>query len=201
MHNSLHRNFRPTFLFFTWLQLSALYTNGQRYQKEPQPELAWGIKVVTRPIQYDKNNLYVTDPTSIGLYTGVRYDMPKKIAADRYIDMVAQAGFLFCKANVFDTSFRDPVTNRFVYEHSRNPAYIPVYFGVYNMSVVSAGLELFYWKGLGARDIWGIKFLSLGYNGKQFRLNAAGELYSQVRNGKNNGLILSFDFCWKLIKG
>lgn len=186
-------------IFFTGLQISTFYGNGQHYQKEPQPELAWGIKVVTRQIQYDKNSLYLTDPTSIGIQSGIRYDAPLKIAADRYIDLAAQAGFLFCKAKVFDTTFFDPNTNSFIRQHSHNPTYFPVYFGAYNMSAISFGVEVFYWKGLGARDIWGIKFLSFGYNAKQFRLAAAGELYAQVKNGKNNGLLFSFDFFWKLI--
>ncbi|MBC7872624.1 MAG: hypothetical protein H7Y01_01435 [Ferruginibacter sp.] len=200
MRNSLQQKFRLAFIFFSGLQLSAFGGNAQRYQKEPQPELAWGIKVVTRSIQYDKNSLYSTDPTSIGLQSGIRYDAPLKIAADRYIDLVGQAGFLFCKAKLFDTTFFDPGTNRFIRQHSDNPAYLPVYFGVYNMSTVSLGVEVFYWKGLGTRDIWGIKFLSLGYNAKQFRLSAAGELYAQVQNGKNNGMVFSFDFFWKLIR-
>ena len=68
------------------------------------------------------------------------------------------------------------------------------------MSAISFGAEVFFWKAFGARDIWGIKFLSLGYNAKQFRLVAAGELYAQVKNGKNNGLLFSFDFFWKLIR-
>ena len=200
MRNSLQQKFLLAFILFTGLQLSALYGNGQHYQKEPQPELAWGIKVVTRQIQYDKNSLYITDPTSIALQSGIRYDTPVKIAPDRYIDLVGQAGFLFCKAKVFDTTFFDPGTNTFIWQHSKNPAYMPVYFGAYNMSAVSLGVEVFYWKGLGTRDIWGIKFLSFGYNGKQFRLAAAGELYAQVKNGKNNGILFSFDFFWKLIR-
>lgn len=201
MQDFLQRKFCLTFIFLTGLQFSAFYSNGQRYEKEPQPELAWGIKVVTRQIQYDINSRYITDPTSIGLQTSIRYDAPLKIATDRYIDLVGHAGFLFCKAKVFDTTFFDSNTNRYIRQHSQNPAYLPLYFGVYNMSAVSIGAEVFYWKGLGTRDIWGVKFLSLGYNGKQFRLAAAGELYAQVKNSKNNGMLFSVEFFWKLIRG
>lgn len=188
-------------IFFTVLQLSVLYCNGQGQQKEPQPELALGIKAVTRQIQYGKSSLYVTDPSSIALQLGIRYDEPRKISTDRYIDLAGQAGFLFCKAIVFDTAYIDPNTNSFTRQHSHNPAYFPVYFGAYNRSAVSAGAEVFYWKGLGTSDIWGVKFLSLGYNGKQFRLAAAGEWYAQIKNGKNSGMLFSVDFCWKLISG
>jgi hypothetical protein len=129
----------------------------------------------------------------------IRYDAPLKISATRYISLAGQAGFLFGKAKVFDTAFIDPATNVFTRQHSYNPAYLPVYFGVYNMSRVSLGAELFFWKGLGTRDIWGIKFLSIGYNGRQFRFAAAGEWYAQVINGKNSGIIFSFDLFCKLI--
>lgn len=114
---------------------------------------------------------------------------------------MGQAGFLFCKAKVFDTAYTDPITNKYIYEHSHNPAYMPLSFGVYNMSAFSVGAELFYWKGLGVRDIWGVKFLSLGYKGRQFRINACGELYAQVKNRKNAGLLISVDILVKLIKG
>jgi hypothetical protein len=199
MRDSLQQKFWLAFIFFTGLQLSAYYSNGQHYQKEPEPELALGIKVVTRQIQYGKSSLYITQPNSIALQPVLRYDLPLKISAGRYIDMVGQAGFLFCKAKVFDTTFFDSNTNTFIRQHSHNPAYLPVYFGAYNMSAVSLGAEIFYWKGLGTRDIWGIKFLSLGYNGKQYRFAAAGEWYAQVKNSKNKGIIFSFDLFVKLI--
>jgi hypothetical protein len=199
MRNSLQQKFYLAFIFFAGLQLSVLYGNSQRYQKEPEPEMALGVKVVTRQIQYGKNSLYITDPTSVALQTVLRYDAPVKIAADRYIALTGQAGFLFCKAKVFDTTFTDPNTNVFIRQRSRNPAYMPLYFGVYNMSSFSIGAEVFYWKGLGTRDIWGMKFLSLGYNGKQFRFSAAGELYAQAKNSKNKGIIFCVDVFVKLI--
>ncbi|MEQ1676225.1 MAG: hypothetical protein ABL876_05980 [Chitinophagaceae bacterium] len=187
------------FLIITGLQLSVFVSQAQDAEKEPQRELGWGIKVVTRQIQYGKSSLFITDPGSISLQTHLRYDAPKKLSARRYFNLVGQAGFLFCKANVFDTIFLDANTNTIVRQHSKNPAYLPLYFGVYNRGAVSVGTEVFFWKGLGTRDIWGAKFLSLGYNGNRFRLMAAGEWYAQVRDGKNNGLLLSVDFLWKLI--
>jgi hypothetical protein len=199
MQDTLQQKYRLVFVFFIALQLSAFNSYGQRYQKEPEPELALGVKVVTRKIQYGKSSLFITDPGSIGIQPVLRYDSPLKISTDRYIDLVGQAGFLFCKAKVFDTTFFDPGTNTFIRQHSHNPAYLPVYFGVYNMSGVSLGAEVFYWKGLGTRDIWGIKFLSLGYNGKQYRFSVAGEWYAQVKNSKNKGIIFSVDLFVKLI--
>jgi hypothetical protein len=200
MRNSLQLKFRRTFILFIGLPFFSIGVRGQHYQKEPKTELAWGIKVVTRQIQYDKNNLYITDPTSIGIQSGIRYDIPVKIATDHYIDLVGQAGFLFSKAKGFDTTFFDTNTNRYIRQHSKNPSYMPLSFGIYNMAAVSVGAEVFYWKGLGIRDILGVKFLSVGYNAKQFRLMAAGELYAQVKKIKNNGMLFSVDFFWKLIR-
>lgn len=199
MQHLLPLKIRRAFIFFISLQISTCDSYGQQYENEPQREIAWGIKVVTRQIQYGKNNLYKTDPTSIGLHTGIRYDIPKKIGTKHYIDLVGQAGFLFCKAIVFDTTFRDPNSNAYIRQYSHNPTYLPIYFGIYNMSAISFGAEVFYWKGLGTRDMWGAKFLSLGYNGKHLRVNAAGEWYAQLNNVKNNGVIFSVDFFWKLI--
>lgn len=190
--------FLLAFILFISLQISS-YSSTAQPLEEPQPELAMELKIVSRPIQYGSNSLYVTDANSIALQTGIRYDMPKKISANRHIDFVGQAGFLFCKAKVFDTTFFDTGTNRYQRQHSRNPAYLPVYVGVYNMAAFSVGAELFFWKGLGTRDIWGVKFLSLGVNAKQFRLMAAGEWYAQVKNGRNSGLCVSVSFYWKLI--
>jgi hypothetical protein len=199
MRDSLQKKIWLVLIFFTGLQFSAFYSNGQHYQKEPQPELALGIKVVTRQIKYGNSSHYITEPNSIALQPVLRYDSPLKISTDRYIDLEGQAGFLFCKAKVFDTTFFDPNTNSYIRQHSHNPAYLPVYFGAYNMSAVSLGAEVFYWKGLGTRDIWGVKFLSLGYNGKQYRFAVAGEWYAQVKNGKNKGIVFSFDLFVKLI--
>lgn len=199
MRNSLQQKFYLPFIFFAGLQLFVLYGNCQRYQEKPEPEMLLGLRVVTRQIIYGKNSFYITDPGSIALQPVLRYDAPVKIADDRYIALTTQAGFLFCKAKVFDTAFTDPNTNIFTREHSRNPTYMPLYFGVYNMSSFSIGAELFYWKGLGTRDIWGMKFLSMGYNGKQFRFSAAGELYAQVKNSKNKGIVICVDVFVKLI--
>jgi hypothetical protein len=190
---------RTYFIFFCALHFAIINSYGQHYQNEPQPELALGLKIVTRQIQYGKSNLYRTDPTSISIQPVLLNDSPLKISSNRYIDVVGQAGFLFCKAKVFDTAFTDPNTGTFIRQHSRNPTYMPLYFGVYNMSAFSIGAELFFWKGLGTRDIWGLKFISLGYSGKQFRFNAAGEWYAQVRNSKNGGFLFSFDLFVKLI--
>jgi hypothetical protein len=200
MQDTSRQKYRLVFIFFIALQPPAFNSYGQHYQKEPQAELALGIKVVTRQIQYGNSSLYITDAGSIGIQPVLRYDSPLKISTDRYIDLSGQAGFLFCKAKVFDTTFFDPGTNTFIRQHSNNPAYLPVYFGVYNMSPFSVGTEVFYWKGLGTRDIWGVKFLSLGYHGKQYRFSVAGEWYAQVKNSKNKGIIFSIDLFVKLIR-
>ncbi|MEO7983295.1 MAG: hypothetical protein ABI688_04360 [Bacteroidota bacterium] len=199
MRNYLNPAPARIILFFLVLQLSSIYSTAQHDHKEQEPEMALGVKVVTRQIKYGKNDRFITDPTSIGLQPVLRYDSPVKTGAGSYIDLVGQAGFLFCKANGFDTTYYDPAANTFIREHSHNPAYLPLYFGAYTMSALSLGAEIFYWKGLGTRDIWGVKFLSLGYKAKQFRIAVAGELYAQVRDGKKSGSIISFDFFLKLI--
>jgi hypothetical protein len=134
----------------------------------------------------------------------VRHDGPLRISSyspyqQRYISFVLESGFLFCKANQFDSVFKDTVTNIITREKSRNPTYLPVYMGLYSRSVFCVGAEVFYWKGLGAKDIWGAKFLSLGYNARQFRITASGEWHTQTGNRANSGIFYSVDFLWKLI--
>ena len=84
-------------------------------------------------------------------------------------------------------------------DRSKNPTYLPVYLGLHSRSAFSYGAAVFYWKGLGPLDIWGAKFLSLGYNGKYFRVNAAGEWYSQTKNRRHSGTLISVEFLWKLV--
>jgi hypothetical protein len=163
-------------------------------EKEPEPELAMGINAVTGRIIYGSNDFYITDGSSATLGPVFRYDHPVKLSAKRdvpwYICWVAQAGFLFGKAKVFDST----------YFHPKNPSYLPLSAGIYNRAALSVGAELFFWKGLGSRDIWGIKFLSIGYNARNCRINASVERYAQVAKARNGGTVFSFDFLWKLIK-
>ena len=121
--------------------------------------------------------------------------VPVKISGNkhrtRYISLTGQAGFLFCKAKNFDS----------LYFHPKNPSYFTISAGVYSANRFSVGAEFFFWKGLGNRDLFGAKFLSVGYNGEKFRLYVSGEHYLQLRNTGNNGTILSIEFFWKLVKG
>lgn len=173
----------------------SFYGKAQTETKDPEHELALALKVVSGKIIYGANEFYVTEPHSIYLQPGVRYGYPVKLSrygtVPHYISIVGQAGFLFCKAKKIDS----------LYFNSKNPTYLPVSVGIYNLSSFSVGGELFFWKGLGNRDIWGVKFLSVGYNGTNFRLNASGEYYTQLTDAKKNGLVFSVEFFWKLIKG
>jgi hypothetical protein len=192
------------YLLLAVFQLAALDSYCQYYEEKPEPEIAIGIKVVKGKIIYGKKAFYITDPNSISPQALVRYDAPLRISSyspyqHRYINFVLEGGFLFCKAQVFDSVFIDPNTNTITRDKSYNPTYLPVYMGLYNRSAFSIGAEIFYWKGLGVRDIWGAKFLSLGYNGQRFRLTASGEWYAQTNNSKNSGTIFSIDFLWKLV--
>jgi hypothetical protein len=194
----------PRLLFLVLFQLVAFFSYAQYYEEKPEPEFGIGIKVLKGDIIYGPKSFYIADPKAICLQALVRYDAPVKIYSrspyqQRYINFVLESGFLFCKANVFDSVLVDPITNTITHEKSRNPTYLPVYMGLYNRSVFSIGAEVFYWKGLGARDIWGAKFLSLGYNGQSFRVTVSGEWYAQTKNIKNSGLFFSIDFLWKLI--
>jgi hypothetical protein len=185
-------------------QLATLYCHAQYYEEKPDPEIAGGIKVVKGKIIYGRKPYYITDPYSIGLQAEVRFDIPIKIFSlspyqQRYINFVVESGYLFCKANIFDSAFRDPNTNTITHDKSKNPTYLPVYMGLYNRSVFSIGVEIFYWKGLGSQDIWGTKFLSLGYNAQNFRITVSGEWYAQTKNIKYSGTFFSIDFLWKYI--
>lgn len=186
------------------LQLTALNVYSQYYEEKPEPEIAIGIKIAKAKIIYGPKSFYITDPASVPLQAMIRYDAPFKISSlspyqHRYFNYVLEGGFLFCKAKVFDSVLIDPNTNTITHDRSKNATYLPLYVGLNNRSAFSVGVAMFYWKGLGAKDIWGAKFLSLGYNAKRFRINAAGEWYSQTRNIRNNGVFFSFNFLWKLI--
>lgn len=184
-------------------QFTVLSIKAQYYEEKPEPEIAVGIKVVKGQIIYGPKLFYKTDNRSIGFQALVRYDAPIKISSlspyqQRYVDFVFESGFLYCKSNVFDSVYRDPVTNIISQDKSKNPTYLPVYVGIYSRNTISFGAELFYWKGLGVQDIWGTKFISLSYNAQNFRLSCSGEWYAQVKNTRSNGILFSVDFLWKL---
>lgn len=192
-------------LFFSAiLQFTVLYTHAQYHEVKPEPEIGMGIKIIKGKIIYGPKPFYVTDNRSIGLQALFRYDAPVKISSlspyqKRYINFVVESGFIFCKANVFDSTFIDPSTNTISHEKSKNATYFPVYIGLYSRSTFSIGAEVFYWKGLGAQDLWGAKFLSLAYNAQNFRISCSGEWYAQTKTIKNSGILLSIDFLWKLV--
>ena len=182
----------PAFIFTL---LFCNYTSAQTVEKEPEHELAIGIKFVAGKIIFGSNEFYITDPGGIGIEPACfRYDHPVKISGSkhrtRYISLTGQAGFLFFKAKNFDS----------LYFHPKNPSYFTISTGLYTANSFSVGVEFFFWKGLGNPDLFGTKFFSAGYNGKHLRLYVSGEYYLQLRNTRNNGTIFSIDFFWKLIK-
>lgn len=169
---------------------------AQTFEKEAEPELAIGIKFVSGKIIFGPNEFHVTDPGGVGIEPACfRYNHPLKISGSkprtRYISLTGQAGFLFFKAKNYDS----------LYFHPKNPSYFTISTGLYTANSFSVGAEIFFWKGLGNKDLFGARFLSVGYNGKNFRLYASGEYYMQPANTRINGTIFSFDFYWKLIKG
>ena len=191
-------------LLLTVFQLVVFCNYAQYYEQKPEPEFGIGIKVAKGKIIYGPKSFYITDPNSISVQALGRRDAPIRIFSrspyqQRYINFVLESGFLFCKANVFDSVLINSFTNTSTREKSKNPTYLPIYAGLYNRSAFSFGAEIFYWKGLGVRDIFGAKFLSLGYNAQNFRITASGEWYSQIQNTKNSGFFISIDFLWKLI--
>ena len=194
----------PKLLFLAIIQLAVLFTQAQYYEERPEPEIGLGIKVFKGKIIYGPKSYYTTDRSSIGLQALVRYDAPIKISSlspyqQRYIDFVIESGFLFCKANVFDSVFIDPNSNSITHEKSKNATYLPLYAGFYSRSVFSIGAEIFYWKGLGSKDILGAKFLSLTYNATNFRFSCSGEWYTQTKTTRYSGFLFSIDFLWKLV--
>ena len=191
------------FLFLILLQLAAQDSYSQYYDQEPEPEIAIGMKAVIGQIIYGPKPFYVTTRSGASIQPMVRYEAPLKISSrsqyqNRYIGFVVEGGFLFCKAKVFDSVFIDHVNNTVTRDHSYNTTYLPVYAGLYSRSTFSVGAELFYWKGLRARDIWGVKFLSLGYNATRLRVMASGEWYAQIKNNSYRGTVFSVDLSWKL---
>lgn len=191
-------------IFLAIFQVATLYTQAQYYEEKPDGEIAGGIKIIKGNINYGPKSFYITDPNSIGLQAAVRFDIPIIISnlspyQKRYFNFVVESGYLFCKANPFDSVSRDPNTNTIIHDKSRNPAYFPIYMGFSTRSSFSIGVEVFYWKGLGSQDMWGAKFLSLGYNARNVRINVSGEWYAQTKNINYNGTFLSIDFLWKYV--
>jgi len=176
--------------------LLTLYSTAQVIPKDPAPELALGIKIITGRILFGPNQFYETDPGSVAIQpAGVRYDHPLRISRKeqppKYVSIMGQAGFCFGKAKDQDS----------LYFHPKNPAYFTLSAGLYTISRLSLGAEIFFWKGLGNRDLFGAKFISAGYNGKNIRVSASGEYYMQLLNTRNNGILFSIDLFLKLIKG
>jgi len=194
----------PRLLFLMiWLSIGPCL-HAQYYEERPQPEIGFGIKLIRGSIMYGPKSFYTTDKSSVGLQALFRYDYPIHIHDPRpfrqyYINLVVESGFIFSKAHVFDTVLTDPVTGAFTHEHSkRNPVYFPVYLGFATRNKISVGTSLFYWKGLGTRDLMGIKYLALSYNAPNYRISVSGEWYTQARNSRLNGNLISIDFWWKL---
>jgi hypothetical protein len=195
---------KPVGLIAFGLWLVCPSASAQYYEEKPYPEISIGVKVLKGTILYGPKDYYRTDQNSIGFQASTRFNFPVKVSSKspyqlRYIDFVVETGFAYHKARVFDSLYRDPVTNILTQEKSKNPTYLPVYAGLFTRNTISVGSSLFYWKGLGTTDLWGSKFMSLAYNAPNFRLSCAGEWYAQVRNGKRNGFLFSIEFLWKLI--
>lgn len=168
---------------------------AQQYAEEPVNELALVLKGVSGKIIYGTSKDYITEPHSVYLQPGIRYDHPLKLSKrgkeQKYISLTFQTGFLFCKAQPLN-----PLIFR-----TKNPTYLPVSIGLSTRSSFSTGVDFFYWKGLGNRDLLGVKFPSLGINRSAFRLYLTAEHYVQLRNTRNKGSVFAVEFSWKLIKG
>lgn len=191
------------YLLLTGILFTQLDGNSQYYEEKPEPEIAIGMKAISGQIIYGPKSFYKTTSGGVSIQPMVRYERPLKIYSrspyqNLYIGFVLQGGFLFCKAKEFDSVFIDRTNNTIIRDRSFNTTYLPVYAGLYSKSVFCVGAEIFYWKGFGARDIWGTKFLSLGYNAKHFRAMISGEWYAQTKNSKHSGTVLSVDITWKL---
>lgn len=186
------------------LLFGSIVSQAQYYEEKPYPEIGIGIKIVKGNIVYGPKAYFNTDERSIGFQAITRFCFPLKISSlspyqSKYIDLVLETGFLYYKAAVFDSVYRDPQTNERIQERSKNPTYFPIYAGLYSRNRISIGASLFYWKGLGNSDLWGSKFISLAYNARNFRLGCSGEWYAQAKNAKLHGLVFSVEFLWKLI--
>lgn len=183
---------------------ASLGLQAQYYELRPEPEIGIGMKVIKGSIIYGSESFYNTDKRSVGLQALFRYDYPIHIFSSSpyqqyYINLVVESGFIFSKARVFDTVLTDPATGTFRHEQSkRNPTYFPVYLGVATRNKISLGTSVFYWKGLGTRDLWGAKYLSLSFNAANFRISISGEWYAQTKSSRLNGNLISIDFWWKL---
>ena len=199
---------RFKFLFLLLVELFfAGKAIGQNYDEEKRLEFSAGLKTAFADITYGKTFYYNTAYGGFALQPTLRVDWNLRLFTlsdyEVNIDLVGQTGiFQYFNATKFDYIGVEPFTGDTVHYISKNPTYLPFYFGFYSPGSFMIGFEMFYYKGIGVQDLYGFKLLSLGYNAPRFRISGAYELYDQVKSDiviQKEGF-LSFDFLWKLTR-
>jgi len=190
-----------TINFFLYFPKAA---NAQ-YEDGSSLEFSAGMKTVIGDISYGRTFYGNTTSGGFALQPSLRADLNLFLFSlhdeEWRINIVGQTGiYRYFKANKFDYTAVEPFTGDTVHYRSKNPTYLPLYFGFYSPYSFMIGFEMFYYKGIGAEDLYGFKLISIGYNARKFRVGAAFEMYDQVRQRNNTTTdhFLSFEFHWKL---
>jgi hypothetical protein len=169
----------------------------------PKPEISAGLKVLLGEFQYGSRYFETTSSSAIGFQPSVRYDYPIRLFIIRekpfYLSLTASTGLLYIPNKKKTYQDIDPSNGQVVECQSKDPFYVPLYFGFYNPGPFGVGVEAFYAKGLnGISDIWGGKLIGLSYNHPKFRIDAAYEVAVPVKFNTDNPIsFVSLDFLWK----
>lgn len=195
------------FLFFLFLfssvKMNAQYKDLDDDEETYRSEFSVGLKTIFGNMVYGKT-AELADMTSIGVQPTVRYDKPIKLFTindkTSYINVSVSTGIAYIGgyAEIYTT---DPITYNEKVTKTKHPIYLPVYVGIYSGAKFGIGVEAFYAKGFNqAVDIYGFKALSLGYNGKKFRVGLAYEIYGckDAYGETYMDSFGSFEFLWKL---
>lgn len=185
---------------FVFLSLGTVYC-----QEENTLEYSAGMRFILGRFKYTRTIGYGETSGGFALQPAIRADASIKLFRirdqDIRINLTGSTGILkYFNANKFDVIAVEPSTGERVHYVSKNPAYWPFYLGFYSPGSFSVGFEAFYYKGLGAEDLYGYKFLSLAYSARKYRVGAAIEAYDMVHKPAyiSQQLFFSFEFLWKL---
>ncbi|HMT75830.1 MAG TPA: hypothetical protein PKA77_17285 [Chitinophagaceae bacterium] len=187
------------FVFFAPVLCFSQYS----YDKEYEPELSAGIKGVHGKFSYGPLYFETNGLGGPGFQPTIRYDYPLRLFTindhTSYLSLTASTGVLIAPTKRKPFILVDGNTGAVNTLYTKTPVWLPVYFGFYNPGSFGIGVEAFYAKGLNnIEDIWGAKLVSMSYSHRRFRIDAAYEMYLQVKTKREPEYFFSLEFLWKL---
>jgi len=126
---------------------------GQNYDEAKRLEFSAGLKAALADITYAKTFYGNTAEGGFALQPTLRVDWNLRLFTlndyDFNINLVGQTGiFQYFNATKFDYIGVEPFTGDTMHYISKNPTYLPFYFGFYSPGSFMIGFEMFYYKGI-----------------------------------------------------